>query len=119
MSYVYTKNCINKNGLFFFFARTDNTHNAVRARAVILLCKMIADDPIHAAKLLPLIVEKMIVNQQQIGHDSEDSEVNRVKNRIMQVLLLLQPILETVSILIYVRDLLQLQNFCNFVPCYI
>lgn len=69
---------------------------AVRANAVILLHKMITDDPTHAAKLLPLIVGKL--NESQSEPDLDDFQARCIEHRIMQILLVLQPMLTAVSI---------------------
>lgn len=69
-----------------------NTTAATRAHAVTLLHKMITDDPAHGVQLLPLFATQL--NESQNKRYFGDSQMHRLKNRIMQVLLVLQPILE-------------------------
>ncbi|XP_012266900.2 probable methyltransferase TARBP1 isoform X2 [Athalia rosae] len=72
-----------------------NINAAIRANAVILLHKMIIDEPLHAVRLLPMMIA--VLNEKQNKRYFGDSQIHRQKNRIMQVLLVLQPILEQVE----------------------
>lgn len=68
---------------------------APRAHAITFLHKMITDDPTHASKLVKLMIAKL--DKIRTEQDLERSQKHLIEHRIMQVVLILQPILETVS----------------------
>lgn len=77
------------------FPRNISNDATIRAHAVTLLYKMITDDQKHAVEMLPLLYAKL--TESQTNQNLEDSQLHHLQNRIMQVLLVLQPMLEKVS----------------------
>ncbi|XP_046616037.1 probable methyltransferase TARBP1 isoform X2 [Neodiprion virginianus] len=69
-----------------------NTDTATRAHAVALLHKRITDNTEHAAKLLPMIIARL--NESQNKRYFGDSLTHRHKNRLIQALFVLQPVLK-------------------------
>ncbi|XP_058801284.1 uncharacterized protein LOC131670013 isoform X2 [Phymastichus coffea] len=72
-----------------FLNRQCNVDVAVRAAAVIQLCKALDDNKENANVLLPFILQKL--SSIQSKRYFADSQLHRLKHRIMQTLLILQP----------------------------
>ncbi|XP_046740839.1 uncharacterized protein LOC124408147 [Diprion similis] len=69
-----------------------NTDTATRAHGVAILHKRITDNNEHATKLLPMIIARL--NKSQNKRYFGDSHTHRHKNRLLQVLFVLQPLLK-------------------------
>ncbi|XP_034196390.2 tRNA (guanosine(18)-2'-O)-methyltransferase TARBP1 isoform X1 [Osmia lignaria lignaria] len=75
-----------------------NNDNSVRALSIILLYKIINADKEYASMLLPIVLQKLekFRNKRYFNH----SYIHKIKHRIMQILLILQPILNKLDIVI-------------------
>nr|XP_034196392.1 uncharacterized protein LOC117611961 isoform X2 [Osmia lignaria] len=75
-----------------------NNDTSVRALSIILLYKIINADKEYASMLLPIVLQKLekFRNKRYFNH----SYIHKIKHRIMQILLILQPILNKLDIVI-------------------
>ena len=68
----------------------------IRAAAVSQLCMALQKNNENASLFLPLVLEKLLAFQGKRYY--ADSQLHRLKHRLMQVLLILQPYLSKVFI---------------------
>ncbi|KOC69711.1 putative methyltransferase TARBP1 [Habropoda laboriosa] len=84
-----------------------NNEANIRATSVVLLHKIINEDKKYASVFLPIILQKLekYKNKRYFNH----SYIHKIKHRIMQILLIIQPVLTK-------DDIITLQEFlCNLI----
>ncbi|OXU28380.1 hypothetical protein TSAR_002234 [Trichomalopsis sarcophagae] len=94
-AYTLKDETIDSLEVYEFINRQCNIDAAIRAAAVLQLIKALQNDNKNAALLLPLILKKLLAIQKK--RYFADSQLHRLKHRLMQILLILQPYLDQQS----------------------
>ncbi|KAJ8669844.1 hypothetical protein QAD02_001103 [Eretmocerus hayati] len=97
--------------IYDFINRQSNVDGTIRAAAVLCLMNILGTDASAASMILPLVLEKFAAVQNKRYY--ADSQVHRLKQRTLQVLLILQPFLkneESIQILYHILKISTIQD---------
>lgn len=83
---------------YYSINRDQNNDTAVRVLAIVLLHTMVSYQELnYAATIMPLILE--LLEKYKNKRYFKDSYIHNLKHRLMQILLILEPVLNDVSML--------------------
>jgi len=82
--------------LIFFINRDHNNDAAIRAEAIILLHRIISNPELNYTTIFVRLILD-VLEKNKTKRYFKDSPLHKLKHRIMQVLLILEPVLIKVS----------------------